>query len=56
MNFTPETEVFYMMFDRSLSIFSMTYLKQHMKYLNIGCLIQLDHPVQGDWWFVTRFC
>ena len=37
LSFTPEIEVFYMMFDRSLSIFSMTPLKQHMKYVNFRC-------------------
>ena len=30
LNFTPE--VFYMLFDRSLSIFSMASLKHHMDY------------------------
>ena len=29
-NFTPEIEVFYMVFERSLSIFSMTSLKQQI--------------------------
>ena len=29
LNFTPEIEVFYMLFERSLSIFNMTSLKQH---------------------------
>ena len=31
LNFTPEIELFYMLFQRSLSIFSMTYLKQHIQ-------------------------
>merc|ERR1712037_472201 len=44
-NFTPEIEVFYMLFDRSLSIFSMTSLKQHMEYFNCRYQIQLDHLV-----------
>ena len=30
LNLTPEIEVFYMMFERTLSIFIMTSLKQHM--------------------------
>ena len=37
LNFTPEIEVFYMLFDRSLSIFSMTSLKQHIEYFNFRC-------------------
>ena len=32
LNLTPEIEVFYMLFDRSLSISSMTSVKQHMEY------------------------
>ena len=45
LNFTPEIEVFYMMFETSLSIFSMTSLKQHTEYvlyLHFRCKIQLD--------------
>ena len=42
LNATPETEVFDMLFDRSLSIFSMTFLKQHMEYFNFRCKIQFD--------------
>ena len=34
-----------MLFDRSLSIFSMTSLKQYMEYFHFRCKIQLDHPV-----------
>ena len=30
LNFSPEIEVFYMLFERSLSLFSMTPLKQHI--------------------------
>ena len=30
--FCPEIKVFFMLFDRSLSIFSMTSLKQHIEY------------------------
>ena len=37
-----------MLFDRSISIFSMASLKQHMEYFNFRCLIQLDVPsIQG---------
>ena len=43
LNFTPEIELFYMLFERSLSIFSMTYLKQHIqswaKKCVLGCVI-----------------
>ena len=46
MNFTPEIEVFYRLFDRYLSIFSMTSLKQHMHYFHILCKIQMDLPVR----------
>ena len=45
LNFTPEIEVFYMLFERDLSIFSMTSLEQHIKYFNSLCKIQLDPPV-----------
>ena len=47
LNFTPEMEVFYMLFERCLSIFSMASLKQHIEYLHIRCKIQLDLPVQS---------
>ena len=46
LNFTPEIEVFYMLFERTPSILSMTSLKQHMEYFNFRCKIQLDHPVK----------
>ena len=45
-NFTPEIEVFYMLFERYLSIFSMTSLKQHVGYFHFRYKIQLDLPVQ----------
>ena len=48
LNVTPEIEVLYMLFDRSLSIFSMTYLKQHTEYFHFLCKIQLDLPVNVD--------
>ena len=37
LNLTPEIEILYMLFDRSLSIFSMTLLKQHMEYFYFRC-------------------
>ena len=36
-----------MLFDRSLSIFSLACLKQHMACFNFRCWIQLDLPVSG---------
>ena len=45
LNFTPEIEIFYLLFDVSLSIFSKTSLKHHMEYFNFRCRIQLDIPV-----------
>ena len=46
LNLTPEMEVFYMLFERCLSIFSMASLKQHIEYFHSRCKIQLDLPVQ----------
>ena len=37
LNLTPEIEIFYMRFDRSLPIFSRTSLKQYMEYFNFRC-------------------
>ena len=37
MDLTPEIEVFYILFDSTLSIFSMAALKQHMEYFNFRC-------------------
>ena len=45
LNFTPEMEVFYMLFETSLSIFGRTSLKQHMEYFHFRCKIQLYLPV-----------
>ena len=45
LNFTPEIEVFYMLFERPLSIFSMSALKQHIEYFHLQSEIQLDLPV-----------
>ena len=45
VNFTPEVEVFYMLYERSLSFFRMTSLKQHMGYFNFLCKMQSDLPV-----------
>ena len=41
----PEIEMFSMRFERSISIFRMTSLKQHIKYFNFRCWIQVDLPV-----------
>ena len=48
LNLTPEIQVFHMLFDRSLSQFNMTSLKQHMEYFNFRSYIQLDFPVHGE--------
>ena len=45
LNFTTEVEVIYMLFNRSLSIFSMTSLNLHIEYFNFRCKIQLDLSV-----------
>ena len=37
LDFAPEIEVFYMLFERHLSIFSLTSLKQHIEYVNFQC-------------------
>ena len=37
LNFTPAIEVFYMLLGRSLPIFILTSLKQHMEYFNFRC-------------------
>ena len=46
LNLVQETEVFYMLFERCLSMFSITSIKQGMEYFNFRCLIKMDHPVQ----------
>ena len=46
LNFTPEIEIFYMLFERYISIFSMASLKQHKKYFHFLCKMQLDLPVK----------
>ena len=48
LSFTPEIDVFYMLSERSLAIFSRTSLKrvkQHIDYINFLRKIQLDLPV-----------
>ena len=39
-------EVFGVLFSRYLPIVTITPLKQHMKYVNARCKIQLDLPVK----------
>ena len=34
---TPEIKVSYMLFERSLSIFSMKSIKQHIEHFNFWC-------------------
>ena len=45
--FTPEMEVFYMLFERCHTKKRQRYLKQHVIYMyfNFRSIIQLDHPV-----------
>ena len=45
LNSTQEIEILCMLFDRALSIFSMTSIKKHMDYFNFRSKIQLYHPV-----------
>ena len=45
-NSTSEIEEFYMLFERSLPIFSTTSLEQIIEYFNFQAKIQMDHPVQ----------
>ena len=42
LDFTPENEVFCMLFDRTFSMFTMT---EHIRYSNFRFKIQLDHRV-----------
>ena len=48
LNFIPEIEISYKMFERPLAIFCMTSLKRHMKYFNFRHKIQLDLPIWAD--------
>ena len=43
--FTPLYLVFYMLFERDFSIFSITSLKQRIKYFNFWSKVQLNHHV-----------
>ena len=43
--FTPEIEVFYMLFERRHTENRMRSIKQHIKYFNSRSKVQLDHPV-----------
>ena len=47
LNFAPEIEVFYVLFEKSLYIFSVTSIKHHIQYFHFRCKIQLDHPVRA---------
>ena len=46
LDFTPEMEVFYVLFERCHTKNGKRYLKQHLKYFNFRSKIQLDHPVR----------
>ena len=45
LNFAQEIEIPCMLFDRTLSILTMTSIKKHIDYLNFRSKIQLDHTV-----------
>ena len=47
LNFTQEIEVFYMLFNRSLSIFIISYLKHHIEYMNFRCVLRELAPAAG---------
>ena len=46
LDFTPEVEVCYILFERCFSLNRKESIKQHMYFFNFRCKIQLDHPVQ----------
>ena len=50
LNFTPEIEVFYILFERSLSIFKETTVKLLIEYFNFRCTIQLDLSASSVPW------
>ena len=45
LNFKQEIEILCVLFDRALSIFTMTSIKKHIENLNFRSKILLDHPV-----------
>ena len=47
LDFTPEIDVFYTLFDRCHTRNRKRSLKQNKEYFNFRSKIQLDHPVQG---------
>ena len=47
LNVSPEIEVLHKLFERSLSNFSMTSLKQNVEYFHFRCKILLGRPVGG---------
>ena len=52
MDFTPEMEILYILFERCPTKNRKTSLKQHIKYFNLRNKIQLDHSVcvePGTW-------
>ena len=50
LDFTLEIEVFYLLLDRSLSIFSMKSLQQHIQYFSsFWSNVQLDPPIASSW-------
>ena len=49
LDFTTEIEVFYMLFERSISIFSMASLKQHTEFFNSLCTLWIKRIEQRKW-------
>ena len=45
LDFTPEIEVFHMLFERCHSKNRKSSIKQHAEYFNFLCKIQFDHSV-----------
>ena len=46
LDFTPEMEIFFMLFGRCHTKNQKRSLKRHIKHFNFRSKIQLDHPVQ----------
>ena len=54
LDFTPEMEVFYMLFERCYTENRKRSLKHYMKYFDFRSKIQLDHPVNCNKIIITH--
>ena len=54
LDFTLEIEVFHMMFERCDTKNRKRSIKEHIKYFNFRCYIQLDLPVELPLLFLRR--